>query len=88
LTGGTIDIPKHGMSRQELGWMRNWLLAQQLAGTIDVEEEFRQSCFHITVYKNYTPSTSTAPVDKAPRQPVTPANQVASDETSDKPSDQ
>jgi hypothetical protein len=23
------------------------------AGMIDVEEEFRQSCFHITVYKSY-----------------------------------
>lgn len=54
LTGGTIDIAKNGMNRQELGWMRNWLLAQQVAGSIDVEEEFRQPCFHITVYRNYT----------------------------------
>ena len=54
LTGGTVDIVKQGMNRKELGWMRNWLLAQQLAGTIDVEEEFRQRCFHITVYRNYT----------------------------------
>jgi hypothetical protein len=53
LTGGTIDIVKQGMSRQELGWMRNHLLSMQLAGTIDVEEEFRQPCFHITVYRNY-----------------------------------
>ena len=55
LTGGTIDIAKNGMSHRELAWMRNWLLAQQLAGMIDVEEEFRQPCFHITVYKNYAP---------------------------------
>jgi hypothetical protein len=26
----------------------------QVEGTIDVEEEFRQPCFHITVYKNYS----------------------------------
>ena len=57
LTGGTIDIAKQGMTRDEIAWMRNWLLQQQNAGKIDVEEEFRQSCFHITVYKNYTVPT-------------------------------
>jgi len=76
------------MNRQELGWMRNWLLAQQLAGTIDVEEEFKQSCFHITVYKNYSSSPSMAPVDRVPRQGASPVNQVASDGTSDKPTEQ
>ena len=53
LTGATIDIAKNGMSRQEIGWMRSWLLPLQSAGMIDVEEEFQQACFHITVYKNY-----------------------------------
>jgi hypothetical protein len=56
LTGATIDIAKQGMSRSELGWMRNHLLALEAAGKIDVEEEFRQSCFHITVYKSYDPA--------------------------------
>jgi len=27
----------------------------QNEGKIDVEEEFRQPCFHITVYRNYVP---------------------------------
>jgi hypothetical protein len=53
LTGATIDIAKSGWSRQEIGWMRNWLQPLQAAGKIDVEEEFQQSCFHITVYKSY-----------------------------------
>ena len=53
LTGGTVDIAKSGMSRKEIVWMRDRLLAMQTAGLIDVEEEFRQPCFHITVYKNY-----------------------------------
>jgi hypothetical protein len=53
LTGGTIDIAKSGMSRKEIVWMRNRLLAMQTEGKIDVEEEFRQPCFHITVYKSY-----------------------------------
>jgi hypothetical protein len=53
LTGATIDISKLGLSRQEIGWMRAWLLPLEQAGKIDVEEEFHQSCFHITVYKSY-----------------------------------
>jgi hypothetical protein len=55
LTGATIDIAKKGMSRQEIGWMRYWLTPLQSAGKIDVEEEFQQACFHVTVYKSYAP---------------------------------
>lgn len=62
LTGATIDIAKKGMTRKEIVWMRDWLLPLQEAGRIDVEEEFRQSCFHITVYKAYMP---------APTKPLT-----------------
>jgi len=71
LTGATIDIAKQGMSREEMGWMRTWLLPLQQAGKIDVEEEFQQACFHITVYKSYvppvlpTPARASAP-SKAP----------------------
>jgi hypothetical protein len=62
LTGATIDLAKQGMSRQEIGWMRSWLLPLQKAGKIDVEEEFQQACFHITIYKSYAPP---APAPKA-----------------------
>lgn len=55
LTGAAIDIAKSGLSRQEIGWMRAWLLPLEKAGKIDVEEEFQQACFHITVYKCYVP---------------------------------
>jgi hypothetical protein len=55
LTGATIDIAKGGLGRQQIGWMRSWLLPLQAAGKIDVEEEFQQACFHITVYKSYVP---------------------------------
>jgi hypothetical protein len=54
LTGGTIDIAKYGMTAREIGWLRAWLIPLEQQGKIDVEEEFRQSCFHISVYKNYT----------------------------------
>ena len=78
LTGGTIDIVKQGMSRQELIWMRNRLLAMQLAGMIDVEEEFRQRCFHVTVYKNYvTPQPDPVPTPRRRRD--APTAQLASD---------
>jgi Family of unknown function (DUF5715) len=74
LTGATIDIAKEGMSRNELAWMRSHLLALEAAGKIDVEEEFKQSCFHITVYKTYAPT---------PRAPH-PAAQASSGSTSTK----
>ena len=74
LTGATIDIAKQGLSRKQIAWMRARLLSLQEAGKIDVEEEFQQSCFHITVYKSYVPPkppasskpTQTAKDDGAP----------------------
>lgn len=54
--GATIDIAKKGMTAQEIGWMRSQLEPQVAAGNIDVEEEFQQACFHITVYKSYASS--------------------------------
>ena len=56
LTGATVDIAKKGLSRDEIAWMRRRLADLQTAGKIDVEEEFKQSCFHITVYKSYVPA--------------------------------
>ena len=64
LTGGTIDIAKAGMSAREIGWIRAWLIPLEQQGKIDVEEEFRQSCFHISVYKSY--SEPKAPEKAAP----------------------
>lgn len=60
LTGQAIDIAKHGLSLTEIAWMRGYLLPLVQQGKVDVEEEFQQSCFHISVYKKYLPS-STAP---------------------------
>jgi hypothetical protein len=59
LTGATIDIAKSNMTREEISWMRTSLLALQNAGKLDVEEEFRQRCFHITVYRSYTGAAPT-----------------------------
>lgn len=59
--GATIDIGKKGMTAREMAWMRGYLYPLQQAGQIDVEEEFYQACFHITVYKNYVPAPVTRP---------------------------
>jgi hypothetical protein len=56
LTGAAVDIGKKGMSLSEIAWMRAHLLPLQTAGKIDVEEEFYQACFHITVYRSYAPA--------------------------------
>jgi hypothetical protein len=68
LTGGTIDIAKAGMTSRQIGWMRAWLIPLEQQGKIDVEEEFRQSCFHISVYKSYSEPKAqekSAPVNTA-----------------------
>lgn len=75
LTGATIDIAKNGLTRQQVGWMRSWLAPLQEAGKIDVEEEFQQSCFHITVYKSYIPDK---PVRKPPAQASEPQGKTSS----------
>ena len=74
LTGGTIDIAKQGMSAREIGWIRAWLIPLEQQGKIDVEEEFRQSCFHISVYKSYAEADPATPA-KVP--PVASASMLA-----------
>jgi hypothetical protein len=58
LTGQAIDIAKHGLSLTEIAWLRGYLLPLVQEGKVDVEEEFQQSCFHISVYRKYLPSAS------------------------------
>jgi hypothetical protein len=55
LTGQAIDIAKHGLSLAEIAWLRGYLLPLVQEGKVDVEEEFQQSCFHVSVYKKYMP---------------------------------
>ena len=53
LTGQAIDFGKRGMSQAELAWVRDYLTPLMQAGKIDVEEEFQQACFHISIYRRY-----------------------------------
>jgi len=85
LTGATIDIAKKGLNRAEMAWMRKQLAGLEAAGKIDVEEEFKQACFHITVYKNYAaagkpgPATPAKPATHStiPRRTADPAGEPA-----------
>jgi hypothetical protein len=65
LTGQAVDIAKHGLSRTEVAWMRGYLMPLIQEGKIDVEEEFQQSCFHISVYKRYLPPANAPTRDLA-----------------------
>ncbi len=68
LTGQAIDFGKRGMTAAQLAWMRSYLLPLIQSGKIDVEEEFQQACFHISVYRRYAGG----------RHLVSPTMQVAS----------
>jgi hypothetical protein len=68
LTGQAMDLGKRGMSAAQIAWMRSYLLPLMQAGKIDVEEEFQQACFHISVYRTYMP---------APTKRRLPRNEVA-----------
>jgi uncharacterized protein YcbK (DUF882 family) len=56
LTGQAVDFGKSGMSIEEIAWMRAYLKPLMDAGKVDVEEEFQQACFHVSVYKTYLPA--------------------------------
>jgi len=58
LTGQAVDIAKRGLTVTQIAWMRNYLQPLIDQGKIDVEEEFRQACFHISVYRNYVSTPS------------------------------
>jgi hypothetical protein len=58
LTGQAVDLAKHGLSLAEVAWMRSYLRPLVEQGKVDVEEEFQQACFHISVYRKYLPQTA------------------------------
>ena len=53
-------------------------------GKLDVEEEFQQSCFHISVYRAYLPATKRRPVARSEvaqlREPRVPRIAARSDQ--------
>jgi hypothetical protein len=74
LTGQAIDIAKKGLSQAEIAWMRLYLTPIQADGKLDVEEEFQQACFHISVYKKFSPIVPGATKIAVTRRNATPAS--------------
>jgi hypothetical protein len=68
LTGQAVDIAKGGLTRTQIAWLRTYLQPLIEQGKIDVEEEFQQACFHISVYKNFLPATASRVAIAAARQ--------------------
>ena len=56
LTGQAIDLAKKELSLAEIAWLRAYLTPLIQEGKLDVEEEFQQACFHISVYRKFAPS--------------------------------
>jgi hypothetical protein len=81
LTGATIDIAKNGLTRDEMKWMRHRLLQLEDEGKIDVEEEFRQACFHITVYTSYAPPRPLRHALHPPYAPPAPQDEADGSDT-------
>ena len=80
LTGQAVDIAKGGLSRTQIAWMRTYLQPLIDLGKIDVEEEFRQSCFHISVYRNFVPAIS-------PRVSIAASRQLPSANLQERPAE-
>jgi hypothetical protein len=84
LTGEALDFGKRGMSMQQIAWMRTYLLPLMQGGKLDVEEEFQQSCFHISVYRAYLPATRHRAVPRSEvaqlREPREPRTAIRSDQ--------
>jgi hypothetical protein len=71
LTGQAVDLAKHGLSMTEIAWLRGYLMPLVQQGKVDVEEEFQQSCFHISVYKKYLPQAEPKREIQPRRSPAT-----------------
>ncbi|MEK7089890.1 MAG: DUF5715 family protein [Patescibacteria group bacterium] len=56
--GCTVDIAKKGHTPAQLNAMREYLRALKIKGVIEPVEEFRQSVFHIMVFKSYVENKS------------------------------
>jgi len=50
LTGATFDFSTRGMSKEEICWVKTYLLEQQKFWFIHARDEFYNNCFHIMVF--------------------------------------
>jgi len=65
LAGLTVDLARRRMTTEQARWVEQYLLPLHFQGLVEVEEEYRQFCFHIMVSGNYG-----KPLDTIPLEPV------------------
>lgn len=65
LTGAAVDITKLGMTEDELRFIRHTLTRLEEQKVIEASEEWKQACFHITIFASYTKDY----LDSAIREP-------------------
>lgn len=67
LTGAAVDISKKGMSRRQLAWMRDHLVALQELGWVIATEEMATNAFHVYVQPDFGKPARPAPDRRASR---------------------
>jgi len=63
LAGTTIDLARRRMTVEEGKWVEIYLLPLHAEGMVEVEEEYRQRCFHIMVSGNYGTEAPTIEIE-------------------------
>ncbi len=67
LTGAAVDISKKGMSRRQLAWMRDHLVALQELGWVIATEEMATNAFHVFVEPDFGKPPHPLPARSASR---------------------
>jgi hypothetical protein len=63
LAGLTVDLARRRMSKEQAQFVEQWLMPLHTGGLVEVEEEYRQFCFHIMVSGDYGKLLDTIPLE-------------------------
>jgi hypothetical protein len=63
LAGLTVDLARRRMSKEQAQFVEQWLMPLYTRKLVEVEEEYRQFCFHIMVSGEYGKFIDTIPLD-------------------------
>lgn len=53
LAGLTVDLERKSLTPEQAQFIERWLLPLRMRNLVEVEEEYREFCFHIMVYGDY-----------------------------------
>jgi hypothetical protein len=63
LAGLTVDLARRRMTKEQALFVEHWLLPLYAMKLVEVEEEYRQFCFHIMVSGEYGKTLDTLPLE-------------------------